>query len=81
MNEQTIQIGSRTIGRGLPVYLIAEIGTTTLGDYNGAMALIHAAAKAGCEAVKFQMINPDQISDKSVTYPMMVNGMIEQVNM
>lgn len=81
MNEQTIQIGGRTIGRGLPVFLIAEIGTTTLGDFNGAIALIEAAAKAGCDAVKFQMIDPDQISDKSVTYPMMVKGTIEQVNM
>lgn len=81
MKEQTIKIGGRTIGRGLPVYLIAEIGTTCLGDYNGAMALIDAAAKAGCDAVKFQVIDPDQISDKSATYPMMVNGKIEHVNM
>ena len=81
MNEQTIQIGGRTIGRGLPVYLIAEVGTTCLGDFNGAIALAEAAAKAGCDAVKFQVIDPDQISDKSVTYPMMLQGKLEYVNM
>ena len=81
MNQQTIQIGSRTIGRGFPIYLIAEVGTTCLGEYNNAITLIEAAAKAGCDAVKFQIIDPYQISDKSVTYPMMVNGMIEHVNM
>ena len=81
MNEKTIKIGNRMIGRGQPVYLIAEVGTTCLGDYGSALALIEAAAKAGCDAVKFQLIDPDQISDKSVTYPMMVNGKIEHVNM
>jgi sialic acid synthase SpsE len=63
------------------VYLIAEVGTTCLGDFNGAIALVEAAAKAGCDAVKFQVIDPDQISDKSVTYPMMVQGKLEYVNM
>jgi sialic acid synthase SpsE len=81
MIEYTVSIGTRIIGRGLPVYIIAEIGTTALGDYNGAIALIQAAAKAGCDAVKFQLIDPDQISDKSVTYPVMVDGVIEHVNM
>jgi sialic acid synthase SpsE len=81
MNEKTIKIGTRTIGRGLPVYLIAEVGTTCLGNYASALALIEAVARAGCDAVKFQVIDPNQISDKSATYPMMVNGKIEHVNM
>jgi N-acetylneuraminate synthase len=51
-------IGSRTIGTGHPVYVIAEIGLNHNGDMDLAMQLIDAAADAGVDAVKFQKRTP-----------------------
>lgn len=74
-------INNSQIGENQSCYLIAEVGTTCLGDYGKAVKLIQAAAIAGFNAIKFQLINPDQMSDKSVTYSVMKDGLIQQVNM
>jgi N-acetylneuraminate synthase len=50
----TVQIGNRTVGRGHPCYVIAEIGINHNGDLEIAKRLIDAAVLAGCDAVKFQ---------------------------
>jgi N-acetylneuraminate synthase len=47
-------IGSRAIGPGEPVFIVAEIGINHNGDLELARRLIAAAASAGCDAVKFQ---------------------------
>lgn len=52
-------IGSRKIGVGEPVYVIAEIGLNHNGDLDLAMQLIDAAADAGADAVKFQKRTPE----------------------
>ena len=44
----------RMIGRGNPTYIIAEAGINHCGLISDAKALCFAAAKAGCDAVKFQ---------------------------
>ncbi len=48
------EIGGRKLGGGAPCILVAEIGPNHNGDPERAMALVEAAAEAGCDAVKFQ---------------------------
>jgi len=79
--NSSIRIGSRSIGGDDPVYLIAEVGTTCLGEINKAKQLVKAAADAGVDAVKFQLIDPTQVTDRKLTYPVSVGGKITQVNM
>jgi sialic acid synthase SpsE len=79
--QRTISIGSRKLGRGQPCYLIAEVGTTSLGDIDMALRLVQAAADAGMDAVKFQLIDPEQVSDPTATYPIVVDGKEQRVNM
>lgn len=81
MTVQSVRIGDKIIGPGQPCYLIAEVGTTCLGDLDKALKLVEAGAAAGVDAVKFQVIEPDQLSDKSVTYTVKTGGVAEQVNM
>jgi N-acetylneuraminate synthase len=49
-----VRIGSRDVGPGLPVLLVAEIGINHNGDVSLAKKLIAAAAGAGVDGVKFQ---------------------------
>lgn len=51
--------GSRTAGPGRPVYVVGEIGINHNGELGNALALIDAAAEAGCDAVKFQKRTPE----------------------
>ena len=81
MNHQVIQTSTRRIGPGEPCYLIAEVGTTCLGNMDYALRLIDAAADAGMDAVKFQMIDPNQLSDDSVTYNFRAGGKEYEMNM
>ena len=53
-------IGNKKIGNGMPCYIIFEAGPTHQG-FDGAKKLIEAAAKAGADAIKFQMIDPNRI--------------------
>lgn len=55
----SISIGSRTIGPGLPAYLIAEIGLNHNGDVEIAKRLVDVAADAGVDAVKLQKRTPE----------------------
>ncbi len=59
MPEETILIGSRPVGNGQPVYVVAEIGINHNGDVDIAKQLIDVAADAGCDAVKFQKRTPE----------------------
>ena len=54
-----ISIGSRQIGEGQPVYVIAKIGINHNGDLEIAKKLMDVAASAGCDAVKFQKRTPE----------------------
>ncbi len=49
-----ISIGSRAIGRDHPTYFIADVASNHDGDLDRALELIHLAAAAGADAVKFQ---------------------------
>lgn len=63
-----IDIGPKRIGDGHPVFCIAEAGTTANGNVETAKALIQVAAEAGFDAVKFQTIDPEQLSDRTAVY-------------
>ncbi|PRH76942.1 N-acetylneuraminate synthase [Streptomyces solincola] len=52
-------LGRRSLGPGQPVYVTGEIGINHNGDLDKAVALIDAAAEAGCDAVKFQKRTPE----------------------
>ena len=51
-------IGDRPVGPDYPVYITGEIGINHNGSLDDALALIDVAAKAGCDAVKFQKRTP-----------------------
>ena len=69
-----IQIGRRVIGPGQPCYLIVEVGTTCMGDIDKALQLMAVVKEAGADAIKFQVIDPSQLSDDGVTIPFMLTG-------
>ena len=49
-----VEIGSKWVGAGFPVYIVAEAGSNHNGDLGLAKKLVEAAAEAGADAVKFQ---------------------------
>ena len=61
-----IQIGDRKIGKGNPVFIIAEIGLNHNGSVKTAKKLIDIAKEAGADAVKFQKRDLDSIYQQSV---------------
>jgi sialic acid synthase SpsE len=81
MSMMEINIGGRLIGKNHPCYLIAEVGTTCMGDLCKALKLIKAAKDAGVDAIKFQVIDPSQLSDESVNYPVKIGEITTQVSM
>src|SRR3989344_7468848 len=56
-----MHIGTKTIGKGSPVFIIAEAGVNHNGDMALARKLIDAAADAGADAVKFQTFTPEEL--------------------
>lgn len=58
MNKH-IEVGRKKIGKGYPVYIIAEIGINHNGSIDIAKKLIDIAHVYGCDAVKFQKRTPE----------------------
>ena len=65
MSTQSISIGGKTIGKGHPVFIMAEAGVNHNGELVLAKKFIDAAFAAGADAVKFQTFDPDTLVTKS----------------
>ena len=63
-----VRIAGKQIGGGAPCFLAAEVGTTCNGSMKMALELVDAAAASGLDAIKFQTVGPEQLSDKSVVF-------------
>jgi len=60
-----IQIGSRKIGPGEPVFIIAELSANHGRNYAAAEDLVYAAKECGADAVKLQTYTADTITLQS----------------
>jgi len=56
-----IKCGNRNIGKGRPVYIIAEIGSNFDGSLEQAKKLIDLAKECGADAAKFQCFTAEKI--------------------
>jgi pseudaminic acid synthase len=62
MTHPVIQIGDRHVGPGYPCYVIAEISGNHNGRIDTAIELVHAAKRAGADAVKLQTYTADTMT-------------------
>lgn len=87
MKPQTIRIGDRQIGDGMPVFVIAEAGSNHNGSYEQALRLIDVAVDAGADAVKFQTFKADLMYPRSagqsdyLKVPRPIHDIIKQMEM
>ncbi|MHB8770845.1 MAG: pseudaminic acid synthase [Syntrophales bacterium] len=58
----TIRIARREIGKGLPVFIVAELSANHCGSIDTAIATIRAMKSAGADAVKLQTYTPDTMT-------------------
>ena len=49
-----VKIGERLVGPGHEPFVVAEVGINHNGELARALEMIHVAARAGADAVKFQ---------------------------
>ena len=54
-----MKIGKHKISNFSKVFIIAEVGINHGGDINKCLKLIKEAARAGADAVKLQLIDPE----------------------
>ena len=59
-----VQIGSRMVGSGERVFVIAEAGVNHNGDPELARQLARTAAEAGADAVKFQTFDAERVASE-----------------
>jgi N-acetylneuraminate synthase len=64
MDGQSVRVGDKRVGDGMPVYVIAEIGINHNGSLEVAKRLIDGAVLAGADAVKFQKRTPEKCVPK-----------------
>lgn len=59
--NKKVKVGSRLVGDGEPVFIVAEAGVNHNGDIGLAKKLVDAAKDAGADAVKFQAFKAEDI--------------------
>jgi len=64
---KAVRIGTREIGEGHPVYVIAEAGVNHNGDGELARKMIDAAQESGADAIKFQTFTVEEVVTDSAT--------------
>ena len=57
-----MHIGSRAVGAGAPVLIVAELSANHKQDLGRAVTLVRAAHEAGADAIKIQTYRPDTIT-------------------
>jgi pseudaminic acid synthase len=57
-----IRVGSRPVGAGWPVYVVAELSANHNQDFGQAIRIIEAAKEAGADAIKLQTYTADTIT-------------------
>ncbi len=59
--RKSFSIGTRHVGEGHPIFIVAEAGVAHFGNLDKAKALVDLAASAGVDAVKFQVFKTDKL--------------------
>jgi len=57
-----MEINKKKIGKGNPVYIIAEMSANHGGNFEKAVDIIHAAKEAGADAIKLQTYTADTLT-------------------
>jgi N,N'-diacetyllegionaminate synthase len=64
-----VDIGHRSVGPGHAPFVVAEVGINHNGELERALQMIHVAAAAGCDAVKFQTFKAAEfVNDPAQTF-------------
>ena len=61
MKATTLRLGSRLVGEGQPVLVVAHVGAAHEGSSDTACQLIDAAFQAGADAIAFQLFRADEL--------------------
>ena len=69
-----MRIGSHEIGKGCPVYIVAELSANHNQQFEQAVRLVKAAKQAGADAIKLQTYTPDTITLRSDAEPFKIRG-------
>jgi N,N'-diacetyllegionaminate synthase len=56
-----VKLGSKIVGEGEPIFIVAEAGSNHDGKFEQAKKLIDVAVKAGADAVKFQTFRAEKL--------------------
>ncbi len=62
--SKTIKLGRKTIGKGAPVFIVAEAGVNHNGDTELALELVRQAKKTGADCVKFQTFKAETVTSR-----------------
>lgn len=74
LSVRPVRIGSRVIGPGHPIYIVAEMSANHDRDFKKALRLLRAAKEAGADAVKLQTYTPDTLTIDCDAPPFLIKG-------